>query len=159
MPQYATSNTGQLTANTAPPTVLWPGDEFYPFGTTPFVPGQQQKPTDANVAFEAVTLNERSISCALAPRPGGGAPPGIMVQVFASAAPGAAEIDVQDSAVDADGAYLTPTNVNFKLTTWTQNGSVFTAWAELEPEAGAFVSLKVIANPNGVNFWAKIKYV
>lgn len=161
MPQYANNGLGNLAINGVLPAVLWPGDEIYPFGTTPLVPGQSQKPNDSNVQFEAVNLNERSIAAALAPRPGGGAAPGVMVQVFASANPGAAEIDVQDAAVDADGVYQTPTgNAAYKLTTWTAMGNgQYTSFAELVPETGPFVSLKVIANPNAVNFWAKLKYV
>jgi hypothetical protein len=84
-----------------------------------------------------------------------------MVQVFASANPGAAEIDVQDAAIDADGAYVTSSNTAYKLTTWTQVGGsgLYTAWAEFQPEGGRFISLKVIANPNGVNFIAKVSYI
>lgn len=165
MPAYATSNTDNLTLNTTPATAIQPGDEVYVLGTS-FVaasgptPGQIQAPNDTNVIFESVTVGERSIAVALAPRPAGGAAPGIMVQVNANGNPGAAEIDVQDSAIDADGCYLTPTSSTaYKLTTWTQNGAVWTAWAELQPEGARFVSLKVVANPNTVKFTAKIAYV
>ena len=162
MPQYANNLAGNLTVNPVLPAALLPGDEAYLFGTAVLTPGQSQKPNDANVQFEVVTVNERSIAVCLVSRPGGGAAPGIMVQVFANANPGAAEIDVQDAAVDADGAYLTPSgNTAYKLTTWTQlgNSGIYTAFAELEPETGPFVTLKVIANPNAVSFWAKVKYV
>jgi hypothetical protein len=166
MPAYNTSNTGNLTDNPVLPSVLWPGDDIYLFGLSYVAasgptPGQIQAANDANVLFETVTVNERSISVALAPRPGGGSAPGIMVQVFANAAPGAAEIDVQDAAVDADGAYLTPNNTAYKLTAWTQLGgsAIYTAWTELQPEGGRFMSLKCIANPNAVKFTAKVSYV
>jgi len=165
MPAYATSGSNSLTPNTTPPTVLYPGDDKYLFGTsvaagTPPTPGQVQAPNDSNVVAEAVVVGERSISVQLAPSPGGGAVPGCIVQVTASANPGAAEIDVQDAAVDADGAYITPTSsASYKITAWTQNGAVWTAYAELQPEGGRFISLKVIANPNAVSFTAKIAYV
>ena len=164
MGQYATSGTNSGTPNTTPATMLSPGDEVYVFGTSwvsgqPPTPGQIQAPNDSNVNFEAVTIGERSIAVCLAPRPGGGAPPGLMVQINASASPGASEIDVQDSAIDADGCYLTPAGGSYKITAWTQNGGIFTAWVELQPESGPFVSLKVVLNPNTVKFTAKLKYV
>ena len=161
MPPYATSGTGNVSLNTQLPAALWPGDEYYPFGVATYAPGQIQKPNDANVQYEAVVVGERSISCALAPRPSGGSPPGVMVQVFTNGNPGAAEIDVQDANIDADGAYLTPTSSTaYKITTWTQLGasSVYTGFTELQPEGGRFISLKVIANPNAVPMWAKLSY-
>ena len=165
MPQYANSGLGTLTLNPVPPTVLLPGDETYLFGTVGAVPipGISQKPNDSNVVTEAVTVNERSIAIQLGPRPGGGAPPGLMVQVIASANPGAAEIDVQDAAVDADGAYLTQTtSAAYKMTVWTALGDGsgrYISTTQLQPEGGRFISLKVIANPNGVTFTAKVIYV
>src|ERR1700676_2515602 len=102
MPSYANSGLGTMTVNPVLPTVLWPGDEKYLFGTSPNNPGQISTPNDSNVITEAVTVGERSISVALAPRPAGGSPPGVHIQVIASANPGVAEIDVQDAAVDAD---------------------------------------------------------
>ena len=165
MGQYATSGTGNISANTQLPAALWPGDEVYLFGTS-FVaasgptPGQIQAPNDANVQFETVTVGERSLSAALAPRPGGGQAAGISVLVVASANPGAAEIDVQVSPSDSDGTYLTPSNSAYKLTTWTAAGNgQFFAWTELQPSGDNFISLKVIANPNSVKFTAKLSYV
>jgi hypothetical protein len=84
-----------------------------------------------------------------------------MVQVIASANPGLAEIDVQDAAVDADGAYLTQTtSAAYKMTVWTAlpNGT-YISTTQLQPEGGRFISLKVILNPNGVTFTAKLAYV
>lgn len=160
MPAYANSGLETLTLNPVLPTVLFPGDEVYVFGTMVYVPGRSQKPDDSNVQFEAVTLDERSIAVALAPRPGGGAVPGVMVQVVANANPGAAEIDVQDAAVDADAAYLTQTtSTAYKLTTWTQEGAVWVSTTQLQPEGGHFITLLVVANPNAVSFTAKIIYV
>jgi hypothetical protein len=145
------------------PTVLWPGDFKYVFGTSPNLPGQIPTPNDSNVVTEAVVVGERSIAVALAPRPGGGAPPGVQVQVIASANPGAAEIDVQDASVDADGAYLTQTtSAAYKLTVWTALGDGsgrFISTTELQPEGTQFISLKVIANPNAVTFTGKVTYI
>src|SRR6266849_2476261 len=103
MPPYATSGTENQTLNTTPATALWPGDQVYVLGTSfvagqPPTPGIIQAPNDTNVQFEAVTIDERTIAVALAPRPGGGAPPGVMVQVTADSNPGVAEIDVEDAA-------------------------------------------------------------
>jgi len=170
MPSYANSGLGTLTPNPIVPTVLYPGDEKYVFGTsvpvgTSPTPGIIQTPNDSNVVLEAVTVGERSIAVALAPRPGGGAVPGVMVQIIASANPGAAEIDVQDAAVDADGAYLTQlTSTAYKMTVWTLLGDGsgrYISTTQLQPEGGHFISLKVIANPNGVGitYTAKIVYV
>lgn len=160
MPQYANSGTNSLTLNPVSPIGLQVGDEAYVLGTTPLVPGQSQKATDSNVVFEAVAIGERSLAVTFQARPGGGSPPAIQVQVNASANPGAAEIDIQDAAIDADGAYLTPTgSASYKLTTWTQNDAIFTAWAEISPEVGRFSSLKIVANPNAVSFAAKYVYV
>ena len=143
------------------PLVLTPGDSCYMFGVLAST-ATQLPVNDTNVAFETVTAGERSISIQLAPRAGGGAPPGIMVQVIANANPGAAEIDVQDAAVDADGCYLTNTSSTaYKLTTWTQLGSTgtYVAWTELQPEGAQFISLLCVANPNAVKFTAKAVYV
>lgn len=162
MPAYATSGTGSMVPNTALPTVLWPGDQKYVFGTSPNNPGQISTPNDSNVITEAVVVGERSIAVQLASRPGGGAPPGCMVQVIASANPGAAEIDVQDAAVDADGAYLTQTtSAAYKMTVWTAlTGSAqWISTTELQPEGAGFITLKVIANPNGVSYTGKIIYI
>lgn len=163
MPQYANSGTGSLAVNPTLPAALWPGDEIWFFGTSVLTPGVQQKPTDANVQLEAVVVGERSIAATLAPRPPGGAPPALMVMVIGSAAPGAAEIDIQDAAIDADGAYLTPTgSIAYKVTAFTaltDGSGRSVAFAEISPEVGHFVSLKVIANPNGVNWAAKGVYV
>jgi hypothetical protein len=165
MPVYFNSGTGNLVRNPVLPTVLMPGDEKYLFGTVGAnpIPGTSQNPTDDNVVTEAVTVNERSISVQLGARPGGGSPAGVMVQAIASANPGAAEIDVQDAAVDADGAYLTQsTSTAYKITTWTALGDGsgrYIGTTELQPEGGRFISLKVIANPNAVSYTAKIIYV
>jgi len=162
MPAYANSGLGTMTVNPIVPTVLYPGDEKYVFGTSPNNPGQISTPNDSNVITEAVVAGERSIAVALAPRPGGGAVPGVMVQVIASANPGAAEIDVQDAAVDADGAYLTQTtSTAYKMTVWTALGGSgqYISTTQLQPEGGHFITLKVIANPNAVTFTAKIVYV
>jgi hypothetical protein len=165
MPPYATSGTESMVPNSVAPAVLYPGDDCYLFGTSyaagqPPTPGIIQTPNDANVQFEAVALDERSIAVSLSPRPGGGAPPGIMVMVTANANPGAAEIDVQDSNIDADGAYETNlSSASYKLTVWTQEGAVWTSWAELQPEGARFISLLCIANPNGVKFTAKLSYI
>lgn len=160
MPPYATSGQETMALNPVLPTVLFPGDEAYVFGTTPFVPGQTQKPNDSNVQFEAVNVDERSIAVQLVARPGGGAPPGVMVQVVANANPGAAEIDVQDAAVDADGAYLTQTtSAAYKMTVWTQEGANWISTTQLQPEGGHFITLLVVANPNAVPFTGKIVYI
>src|SRR5208283_75614 len=161
MPPYATSGTNSLALNSQLPSLLWPGDDLYLFGTSPGNPGAIPKANDTNVITEVVAVGERSIACQLCPRPGGGYPPGCLVQVIANANPGAAEIDVQDAAIDADGAYITPTgSAAYKITTWTQIGGSanYLGTTELVPEAGRFISLKVIANPNGVSFTAKISY-
>lgn len=160
MPQYATSNSESLAVNTVVPACLWPGDEAYPFGTATLVPGSPQKPTDATVQFEAVALDERSIAVNLAARPGGGVAPGVEVRVFANANPGAAEVDVQVSNVDADGAYTTPSgNAAYKITAWTQEGNIWVGAADLQPLGAPFMTLLVVANPNAVAFWAKATYV
>lgn len=160
MPQYQTSGGETLTRNPAAPAVLWPGDEAYQFGTAVLTPGQSQKPTDDNVQFEAVTVDERSIAVCFAPRPTGGSPAGVEVRVFANANPGAAEIDVQIANVDADGAYTTPSgSAAYKVTTWTQEGIIWVGAADLQPLGAQFMTLLVVANPNGVSFWAKTAYV
>jgi len=160
LPQYQNSGLETMALNPILPTVLLPGDETYVFGTMVYTPGQSQKPNDSNVVFEAVTLDERSIAVTLAPRPGGGTPPGVMVQIVANANPGVAEIDVQDAAVDADGAYETQTtSTAYKLTVWTQEGAVWISTTQLQPEGGHFITLLVVANPNAVSFTAKIIYV
>lgn len=159
MPAYQTSGGETLTVNPVAPVGLAPGDEVYVFGTKTYVPGEVQKPNDANVQFEAVQVDERSIAVALQPRPGGGSPPALMVQVSANGNPGSAEIDVQDAAVDADAAYQTPNNAAYKITTFTQEGAIWTGYTELLNELGRFVTLLIVANPNGVSWTAKIVYV
>lgn len=162
---YATSQMGTLTRNPVPPSVLFPGDYKYVLGLSVAVgavptPGAIQTPNDDNVITEAFAVGNRSLAVTLATRPGGGGPPGCMVQITASADPGASEIDIQDAAVDADAAYLTPSsNTSYKITAWTLNGGVYTAWSEFQPESGGFITLKCIANPNGVKFSAKVMYV
>jgi hypothetical protein len=164
MPQYNQSGTLSMVPNPVLPTVLYPGDDKYLFGTAVYVPGQQQTPTDANVQFEAVNVGERSIAVALASRPGGGAPPGVIVQVTCNANPGVAEVDVQDAAQDSDGAYQTNAGTGaaaWKITAFTGpnlDGS-YTGWTELQPEGPRFMSLKVILNPNNVTMKAKVSYV
>ena len=163
MPSYANSGLGTMTLNPILPTILWPGDQKYLFGTSPNTPGTISTPNDGNVVTEAVIVGERSIAVALAPRAGGGAPPGCMVQVIASANPGAAEIDVQDAATDADGAYLTQTtSAAYKMTVWAALGDGsgrYISTTELQPEGAQFITLKVVANPNGVTYTAKIVYI
>ncbi len=165
MPQYKTNGSGLMTLNTEFPTVLFPGDEKYVFGLShaegqPPTPGQIDAPNDTNCVFETVAVAEASIAVALAPRPTGGAP-GVMVQIVASADPGVCEFDVQDAAIDADGAYILPTaSTAYIINTWTAvAGGLFTAWTELQPEGGRFVRIKCITNPNTVKFKAKIVYV
>ncbi len=165
MPPYATSGTENQTLNTTPATALWPGDQVYVLGTSfvagqPPTPGIIQAPNDTNVQFEAVTIDERTIAVALAPRPGGGAPPGVMVQVTADSNPGVAEIDVEDAAIDADGAYeLNTSSTAYKITTFTQEGTVWTGWTQLQPEGAGFITLRVVLNPNSSKWKAKIVYV
>lgn len=159
MPAYATSGSNSLTPNPVLPAVMYPGDDVYVFGTCTQNPGQLSTPNDSNVLFETVAAGERSIAVCLAPRPSG-YPPGLMVQVSTNADPGSsAEIDVQDATVDADGAYLTSATTTYSIKVWTKNGAIWTAWAQLQPESGRFVSLKCITNPNGVKFTAKLSYV
>lgn len=167
MPAYANSGTNSLSVNPVLPTVLYPGDEKYVFGTsvaagTPPTPGIIQTPNDSNVIAEVVTVGERSIAVALAPRPGGGAPPGIQVQITCNINPAAAtEVDIQDAAVDADGAYVTQTtSTAYKVTAWVLNGGVYTATVELQPEGGRFITLKVVAIVGAtLALTAKIVYV
>lgn len=161
MPKYNTSGTGNTTLNPIIPAALWPGDECYVWGTAVQTPGQIAAPNDTNVVTEAVAVGDRSLAVSLAPRPGGGSAAGIMVQIKASANPGVCEIDVQESAVDCDGGYLTnTTSAAWKITVWTANGDgTFIAWTELQPEGARFVSLKCVTNPNAVKFQAKIAYV
>lgn len=168
MGQYATSGTGSTVLNTVLPAVLWPGDEVYVWGTAQAAgaaptPGQIQAPNDSNVVMEAITVGERSLAAALAPRPGGGYPPGIAVLITLSANPGVMEIDVQNAPMDADGVYQTPTgSAVYKITTWngpTGPSNLYNAYVELEPESDRFVTLKCITNPNGVKATAKISYV
>lgn len=167
MPAYATSGTGNLTLNPVIPAALWPGDDLWLFGTSfaagqPPTPGIIQAPSDANVIFEAAAVGERSIAASLASRPGGGAPSGASIFVWASGNPGVMEVDVQLSPIDADGAYLLPTGTSYKITAWTgpvgPNNQYF-AWTELQPLGDVFVTLKVITNPNGVKLAAKLNYV
>lgn len=152
-----------MVVNPILPTVLWPGDFKYLFGTGPNLPGTIPTPNDSNVVTEAVNVGERSIAVALAPRPGGGLAPGVQVQVIASANPGVAEIDVQDASVDADGAYLTQTtSASYKMTVWTaltDGSGRYISTTELQPEGSNFLTLKVILNPNAVTFTAKVTYV
>lgn len=157
MPPYATSGQGTVALNTALPTVLQQGDDFYPFGTAPYTPGAISKPNDTNVQFESVSIGERSIAWTIDHGPAQ-APRSLFVQAFASANPGAAEIDIQDAGIDADGAYATPATGNKLGTTWTQVGAsgVYTAQVATTQEVGKFSSLKVIANPNAVQFWVKV---
>lgn len=160
MPAYLTSGTNNLTLNPTPPSALYPGDQIYLFGTGPGAQGGNSLPDDTAVGFEAVQVGERSIACQLVDMPMR-SPGGVHVMVLASANPGAAEIDVQDAAMDADGAYLTQTtSTAYKITTWTQVGAsgVYIGTTELQPEGGRFISLKVIANPNAVSFKAKLSY-
>ena len=118
MPAYATSGTNNLTLNTAAPSVLYPGDYIYVFGTGPGAQGGNFLPDDTTVGFEAVTVGERSIAIQLADMPFR-SPGGVHVLLIASANPGAAEIDVQDGAIDADGAYITQTtSPAYKITTF-----------------------------------------
>ena len=168
MTAYANSGLGTMLLNPILPTILWPGDEKYVFGTSVAAglsptPGISQAPNDSNVIPEAVVLGERSIAVALAPRPGGGAVPGVMVQLIASANPGVAEIDVQDAAVDADGAYLTQTtSTAYKMTVWTaltDGSGRYISTTQLQPEGGHFITLKVVLNPNAVSYSGKIVYV
>jgi hypothetical protein len=165
MPQHFQSGTEALTPNPVLPAVLYPGDDCYVFGTSfaagqPPTPGIIQAPNDANVQFETVAVDERSIAVNLASRPGGGAAPGVMVMVVANGNPGAAEIDVQDAGIDADGAYETNTSsAAYKMTVWTQEGANWVSWTELQPEGARFITLLCVANPNGVKFTAKISYV
>jgi hypothetical protein len=155
LPIYNGSGSNSLTRNPVPPTVLYPGDSKYLFGVSPNTPGTISTPNDDNVEAETLVDGNASIAICLAPRPGGGAPPGLMVQVFMTADPGAAEVDVQDAAVDADGAYITVD----QITVFTNNGSVYVAWTELEPEAGAFIRVACVLNPNAVSMVVKATYV
>jgi hypothetical protein len=158
MPQYQNNGLNNLAVNPAPPVALRPQEVAYLLGTATTA---GQPISDSNISFEAVTVGERSIAAMLAARPAAGNAPGLRVQVVARANTGAAEIDVQDAGVDAEGAYATPTgSATYKLTTWTAlGGGLFMAFAELVPETGPFVTLKVIANPNAVSYWAKVTYV
>lgn len=161
MPQYNGSGTGSTTPNTVLPAALLPGDSAYLFGTsvaagTPPAPGQIAQPNDANVIGEIVTAGEASIAVNLARLPNA-APAGAAVQIIASANPGVCEIDIQNAHIDADGAYLTPTNTTYQITTWTATGTgTYTAWAEFQAEGGTFMRLKCISNPNAVTFIAKV---
>jgi hypothetical protein len=158
MPKYYDSGTNNYTLNPVAPTVIYPGDDKYLFGTAPNTPGVQQAANDSNVEFEAVGVGERSIAVQLA-RGSQGSAPGAIVEVIADADPGAAEIDIQDSAVDADGAYITPANGANTINAFTNNGAYWIAIAELQPSPGGFTTLKMVANPNAVNWRAKIRYV
>lgn len=167
MGQYANSGKGTMAVNPILPAALYPGDDIYILGTSfvagqPPTPGQIQTPNDSNVNFEAFAIGARSLAVVLASRPGGGAPPGVIIQITANANPGVMEIDVQDAAIDADGAYLTNASATnaWKITTWTAtNDGKWTAWTELQPEGTRFMSLKCITNPNAVSLTAKVSYV
>lgn len=149
-----------------PPPALEQGGDRYLFGTTVAAgtgptPGVVQAPNDANVVTEAAATGVLSQQVHLCPRANGGAP-GVIVQVIASADPGAAEVDIQDAAIDITGAYLTPNNAAYKLTVWTamaDGTGRYMSYTELQPEGTRFMRLKVVANPNAVTWIAKVVYV
>ena len=138
------------------PTVLYPGDQKYLFGTAPA--GAMPQPSDANVVSEAIVAGDESVPVQLASMPG--RVPGCMVQIVASADPGAAVFVIQESAIDTDGSYLVPSNPAYTLSTWTARGDgTYTVWSQLQPDSSVLLRLSRSAGGNNVNYKAKIAYV
>ena len=164
MPPYP-GLTGSLVPSPIVPTVLYPGDNKYLWGTSVAsgaapTPGQQQAPTDANAVFEAVSVSEASIAFSLAAYDR--RTPGLSLVLIANANPGAAEIDIQDASIDADGAYVAQTtSTAYKVTSFAQVGTsaYYIATVELQPSGAPFTRLFMVANPNAVSWLAKVVYV
>lgn len=157
MPAYSTSGSDSFVPDPVPPIALGPGDSCYMFGVGPAT--MTQDVTDANVLPETVVVGERSIAITCTARPGGGAPAGLIIQLFANGNPGGIEVDLQDAGVNAEGFYETPLNAANKITVWTQEGANWVSYAEFQPEAGKFNTLLVVALPNAVKIWAKASYI
>jgi len=124
-------------SNALPPSAIWLGDTFQVWNA--------EQPTPGNGGASA----SQRIALGVA----GGSPGGFAVTGFFSAAPGAFEIDVQVSDVDADTQYQTVANGNITTVDATNNTFHFDAATSL----ATFVRLLMRSRTNGVNVTADIR--
>jgi hypothetical protein len=124
-------------SNSTPPIAIWPGDSAQVWAA------EQPSPGSGNAAA----------SQRLAVGTSAGNPGGFSVTGFFAAAPGAFEIDVQVSDVDADTQYQTCANGNITSVDSTNNTFHFDGSTVL----ATFVRLLMRSRTNGVNVTADIR--
>ena len=122
--------------NALPPTAIWPGDSAQVWNA--------EQPTPGNGGGSASTQLALGTS---------GTPGGFSVTGFFSGAPGAFEIDVQVSDVDADSQYQTCANGNITSVDATNNTFHFDGSTVL----ATFVRLLLRSRTNAVNVTADIR--
>ncbi|HZP32679.1 MAG TPA: hypothetical protein VFB23_04875 [Candidatus Acidoferrales bacterium] len=123
-------------SNALPPTAIWPGDSAQVWNA--------EQPTPGNGGGSASTQLALGTS---------GTPGGFSVTGFFSGAPGAFEIDVQVSDVDADAQYQTCANGNITSVDATNNTFHFDGSTVL----ATFVRLLLRSRTNAVNVTADIR--
>jgi hypothetical protein len=84
-----------------------------------------------------------------------------MVEIVFSANPGVFEVDIEEAAIDAESSYLlNSSSTAYKITAATARpDGTYVAWAELQPQGGAFLRLNMVALANVVTTKAKVVYV
>jgi hypothetical protein len=84
-----------------------------------------------------------------------------MVEIVFSANPGVFEVDIEEAAIDAESSYLlNSSSTAYKITVATARpDGTYVAWAELQPQGGAFLRLNMVALANVVTTKAKVVYV
>jgi len=132
------------------PTPLQIGESVYLFGQA--VAGITQLPLNpTNVAGETPVAGQASIAVNLDAREGGPAP-GVFIEGQFSGAPGAFEVDIQESDTDIDADYILPTNATYKITAVV--GNVFRA--DIIPTGGRFMRAVLVSRTNAVSLILKI---
>lgn len=124
-------------SNAVPPSAIWPGDTAQVWNAEQPAPG-----SGGAAASQRVALGVKE-----------GGPGGLSVTGFFSAAPGAFEIDVQVSDVDADSQYQTAANGNITTVDATNQTFHFDGATVL----ATFVRLLMRSRTNGVNVTADIR--
>lgn len=151
MPNYPV---GATTVNApgvvAFPTPLQIGESVYLFGVLA-AGATQLPPNPTNVAGEQPAVPQASIAVNLDARDGGPAP-GVFVEGQFSGAPGAFEVDIQESDTDVDADYILPTNSTYKITAVVGNNFR----ADIIPTGGRFMRAVLVSRTNAVSLILKI---
>ena len=151
MPPYPVgASTAVAPGVVATPTPLHIGESVYLFGVLAAT-ATQLPPNPSNVAGETPAAPQASNAVNIEHIEGSSAP-GVSFEGIFSGAPGAFEVDIQESDTDVDADYILPATTAYKITAVGSNNSFR---VDLIPTGGRFMRALLVSRTNAVSLILK----